>query len=289
MNNPPARKNETKNKEEKFFLFEKTAILGFFGSLIGIYISILTAGAPTVWPSPAYLSFAAGISMILAIIWAADAVRKISRYGLGTGVPSVGMFSIGTACIIAIFVMFLNTIWNIAIGAVLALIIGWIFGKLINHVLGMNIPAMETRFAEMVSGCTIAVLASFTIAIGTPGVFWIYSGYVFSGIVALGFIGISLAVYHAYNANLGPDEMSDRTKYITVLDASMILLIFGIISLFLRIGNGLGFENIIGSLATIFMSIAFILISYYKFWTCIKRDAWKIEKTGLLPNEEDLN
>ena len=287
--NPPARKNDGKNKEEKFFLFEKTAVFGFFGSLIGIYISILTAGPPNVWLSPAYLSFTAGIGMILAIVWASDAVRKISKYGLGTGVPSVGMFSIGTACIIAVFAVFLNTIWSVVIGAILALIIGQIFGKLINRVLGMNIPSMETRFAEMTAGCTIAVMASFTVVIGSPEILWIYSGSVFSGIIALGFIGISVAVFHAYNANLGPDEKPDRTKYVAVLDASMILLIFGAVSLFLRMGSGVSRENVIGSTVIIFMSIAFILISYYKFWTCVKRDAWKIEKTGLLPNEEELN
>ena len=290
MNQPAEKREQTKEqKKEKFFLFEKTAIIGFFLSLVGIYTAILPFELGISLIPADSLSFIAGIGMIFAIIWAADAVRKISKYGLGTGVPSVGMFGIGTAIIVALFAVFLNSVWNILIGAVLSLIIGWICGKLINNILKMNIPAMEKRIAEITTGCTIAVLASFVVVAGSADIDLIHSGYVFSGVIALGFIGISVAVFHAYNANLGPDEMPDRTKMLTILDSSMILMIFGITALFLKATDGLTIQTAIGPIVTIFISIVFILISYYKFWIYVKRDAWQIESTGLLPSEEDLN
>ena len=36
----------------------------------------------------------AGIGAVLAIIWGADAIRRVASYGLGTGVPSIGYMSL---------------------------------------------------------------------------------------------------------------------------------------------------------------------------------------------------
>ncbi|MBZ3936113.1 tetrahydromethanopterin S-methyltransferase subunit MtrC [Methanimicrococcus blatticola] len=278
--NPTGSRSEQKTKEDKFFLLEKPALEGLLISLLTIYAAVL--GGPIV-------SFTAGVGMVFAIIWAADAVRKISKYGLGTGVPSVGMFGIGLACIISIFAVSVNAFWSPMIGVVLALVIGWISGKLINKILGMNIPSMEKRIAEITAGCTLAMIASFIVIAGTLESTIVFSSYILTGISALGFIGIAVAVFHAYNANLGPDEAQDRTKMLTVLDALLLLLILGIAAFFMGYGSGATLAYLIGAGITIFMSIAFILISFYKFWTYVKRDAWQITETGLLPSEEDLN
>lgn len=278
--NPTGSRSEQKTKEDKFFLLEKPALEGLLISLLTIYAAVLGGSI---------VSFTAGVGMVFAIIWAADAVRKISKYGLGTGVPSVGMFGIGLACIISIFAVSINAFWSPMIGVVLALVIGWISGKLINKILGMNIPSMEKRIAEITAGCTLAMIASFIVIAGTLESTIVFSSYILTGISALGFIGIAVAVFHAYNANLGPDEAQDRTKMLTVLDALLLLLILGIAAFFTGYGSGATLAYLIGAGITIFMSIVFILISFYKFWTYVKRDAWQITETGLLPSEEDLN
>ncbi len=289
--NISAKAGKTSGKEDKkFFLFEKPALFGLIAGLAGIYIALLIPFRPATFVEAMNTPFAftAGIGMIAAIVWAADAVRKVSKYGLGTGVPSVGMFGIGLACIIAVFSIFLNTIWSPVIGTALALVIGWISGKLINNTLGMNIPGMEKRVAEITAGCTLAMTASIVVVIGSVQNIFGF-GYIMTGVIALGFIGIAVAVFHAYNANLGPDEMKDRTRMLTILDASVLLLVFAIAALFWRMNPEIGVQTIIGSTVTIFMSIVFIFIAYYKFWTYVKRDAWQITETGLLPSEEDLN
>jgi len=276
---------ENKNsKNGKFFLLEKEALCGLFLSLAGIYAVSLTSD---MFQNTSPLSFLSGIGMIAAIVWAAGSVRKISKYGLGTGVPSVGMIGIGLACIVFLFSVMFGPVLGPAVAAAVSLAIGWLSGKLINRILEMNIPAMEKRMTEITAGCTLALTASaFTVA-GTAAPEIIFEKYVFSGIIALGFIGCSLAVFHAYNANLGPDEKYDRTRMLTILDGSMLLLILGISALFLQTGSSI--LSLAGSTVTIFISIVFILISYHKYLNYVKRDAWKIAKTGLLPSEEELN
>ena len=278
------RLEETRSKNGKFFLFEKEALCGLFLSLFGIYAVSFTS---ELFQNSSPFSFISGIGMIAAIIWAAGSVRKVSKYGLGTGIPSVGMIGIGLACIIFLFSVMFGRILGPVIAAAVSLAIGWLSGKLINTVLKINIPSMEKRMTEITVGCTLALTASAFTVTGTATPEIILEKYVFTGIIALGFIGCSLAVFHAYNANLGPDEKYDRTRMLTILDGSMLLLILGFSALFLQTGGAhFGF---VGPAVTIFISIVFILISYHKYLNYVKRDAWKIAKTGLLPSEEELN
>lgn len=263
----------SKSGEGRFFLLDKMALCGIFIGLAGIY-------APASFDGLTF-AFTAGIGMVFSLVWASEAVRKISKYGLGTGVPSVGMFGIGMGCILALYAMSLNAFIGPVIGLILALVIGWICGRLTNKGLRMNIPLMEKRMAEVTAGSTLAMIASAVVAGGTFRSSYIFHEYVALGIVAVGFIGCAIAIFHAYNANLGPDEAPDRTRMLAVLDGFLLMFVLGIASLF----KG----DAVGSLVIIFISIVFILISYYKYWTYVKRDAWKISQTGLLPGEEDLN
>ncbi|MCL2862925.1 MAG: tetrahydromethanopterin S-methyltransferase subunit C [Methanimicrococcus sp.] len=247
--------------------------MGTLLCLSGIYAAAL-------WPGTGF-AFMAGFGMIFAILFASEAVRKISKYGLGTGVPSVGMFSIGIGCVISLYSLSLNSIWGPAVCAVLALIIGWVSGFLINKVLHMNIPSMEKRMSEMAVGSTLAMTASAIVIGGTLDSGFILQNFIGVGVAALGFIGCSLAIFHAFNANLGPDEAADRTRTLAILDGFLVMFVLGIVS-FLS-------GDVVGPLVTIFISIVFILLTSYRYWTYIQRDAWKITSTGLLPGEEDLN
>jgi len=66
-------------------------IIGVVGGLIGIYLAnYLNSMTGTAW-----FSFFAALGAVLAVFWGADAVRRVASYGLGTGVPSIGLLSLG--------------------------------------------------------------------------------------------------------------------------------------------------------------------------------------------------
>ena len=65
-------------------------ILGIVGGLIGIYV------APY---STLFGSAIAGLGGVCAIVWGADAIRRVASYGLGTGVPSIGYMSLSIGII----------------------------------------------------------------------------------------------------------------------------------------------------------------------------------------------
>ncbi len=73
---------------------QTTIGLGIVGGLVGIYLGALI--------SPLF-SFFGGIGAICAAIWGADAVRRVASYGLGTGVPSIGLLALGMGVVAALF------------------------------------------------------------------------------------------------------------------------------------------------------------------------------------------
>src|SRR5665809_20410 len=73
-------------------------VLGVVGGLAGIYLTMLNQTLDTT-----IFSFLGGIGAIFAAVWGADAVRRVCSYGLGTGVPSIGMLALGMGIVAAMF------------------------------------------------------------------------------------------------------------------------------------------------------------------------------------------
>src|SRR6056297_2621986 len=84
--------------------------LGLLGALIGIYAAHFLGS---------YASFLGGIGAIASILWGAESVRRVSSYGLGTGVPSIGMIALGMDVVAATF--------GLAVGGVAGPVIAVIF------------------------------------------------------------------------------------------------------------------------------------------------------------------
>ena len=68
----------------------RTIALGVVGGLIGIYATPLN---PIIGP------LLASLGAVCAIVWGADAIRRVASYGLGTGVPSIGYMSLAIGII----------------------------------------------------------------------------------------------------------------------------------------------------------------------------------------------
>ena len=103
----------------------RTIALGVIGGLLGIYL------VPFVGPVAGTLT--ASLGAVAAIIWGADAIRRVASYGLGTGVPSIGYMSLAIGIVgglagIAGAILFGST-FALA-GPVLGLIIAMIIGAL---------------------------------------------------------------------------------------------------------------------------------------------------------------
>src|SRR5690606_34963495 len=105
--------------------------LGIVGGLVGIYLGHI---------APSAYSFFGGIGAICATVWGADAVRRVASYGLGTGVPSIGMLALGMGIVAALFGLSIGGIAGPIVAFIVAAIIGAVIGALANKVIGMGIP-----------------------------------------------------------------------------------------------------------------------------------------------------
>ena len=113
--------------------------VGIVGGLLCIYLSGFLGDliGPVI----------AGLGAVCAIIWGADAIRRVASYGLGTGVPSIGYMSLSVGVISALAGLSLAGILKMAIlgpvaSFVVAVIIGAIIAIVATKIVGMKIPIM---------------------------------------------------------------------------------------------------------------------------------------------------
>ena len=220
--------------------------VGVLGGLLGIYlIDVIGVFGPIL----------AALGGVCAIVWGADAIRRVASYGLGTGVPSIGYMSVsigilgaltGLALVPAFFKGQPQQLFDILVllGPVLALVfamlLGLIVGVLAKKVIGMKIAVLERCTAEISGAAALSVLA-FSVAIAGDLTFAaILSAVIAPGYIALFFIMNTMAIQHPFNACLGPNEDQVRTLKLAASTAFLAMVITSLIFAFTTSTTWLG-------------------------------------------------
>ena len=251
-------------------------IYGLAGAVVGIYLAyILNSVTGTT-----IFSFVGAIAALFGAVMGANAVRRVCAYGIGTGVPSIGMLSLGMGVVAVLFGLNIAEqlgigILGVIIALVYSLIFGYVVGSIANKVMGFNIPIMEEGLTDLSGAGTLAILGwSFAIS-GSLSYNAIVADVFNTGFLAIIFICGGLAILHPFNANLGPDEKQDRTLVNAVMVGGMSTIATGICAL-LTLGLAPGMVQIV---------VGFAIWYYFYVWyfRLAKRDASAVVGTGLLP------
>jgi len=129
---------------------KKLRMYGLVGSIVGIYLgSILNTMLST-----NVFSFIGAVAAIFAVVMGANAVRRVCAYGIGTGVPSIGMLALGMGIIAVMFGLSVAEAMGFGLlGPIITLvyagIFGYIIGVIANKVIKFNIPVMEEGNADL--------------------------------------------------------------------------------------------------------------------------------------------
>lgn len=253
--------------ESKDISPNRLLLLGIIGGLIGIYLS-------------PYFPTAGALGAMCAVIWGADAVRRVAKYGLGTGVPSIGQLALGMGIIAAMFslavvrsLVFAGPVLALIIALAIGLVIGWIAQNIIK----MRIPIMIRGMTE-IAGAGVLIILGYSASVAGDYVFSDFIPRVFSNgvILAVFWVG-TLAMAHPFNACLGPDEKQKRLLFLAVSTGAVTTSLMGIAAL-MTLGTS--------AVITIVVGIILWLIFYKKFWDEVYKDASVVAGTGLLPKTE---
>ena len=255
---------------------KKLRMYGLVGSIVGIYLgSILNSALNT-----EVFSFIGAVGAIFAVVMGANSVRRICAYGIGTGVPSIGMLALGMGIIAVMFGLSVaETMGFGLLGPIITLVyagvFGYIIGVIANKVIKFNIPVMEEGNADLSMAGALAILGwSFAVS-GTLGYADIVNDVLMTGYIAIIFIAGGLAILHPFNACLGPDEKQDRTLVNAIMVGGLAMVATGIAALMTQ-GLAAGLLQLI---------IGFALWYYFfkMYYKLVKRDASAVVGTGLLP------
>ncbi|WP_406535562.1 tetrahydromethanopterin S-methyltransferase subunit MtrC [Methanobrevibacter sp.] len=249
-------------------------ILGVVGGLLCIYLSGFLGDV--IGP------VLAAIGAVLAIVWGADAIRRVASYGLGTGVPSIGYMSLSVGVISALGGLSLASSLNIPLigplaGLIIAVIIGAVIALVATKIVGMKIPIMLQCTIEIAGAACLSILG-FAVAIaGSYDLTAVFENVVATGFIAVLFIMCTMAIQHPFNACLGPNEDQVRTLKCACSTAFLSMTITGLLSV---TTGGLGWflVFVVGLIGWVISFRAFVLAS------C--NDAASTKWAGLWPNVE---
>jgi tetrahydromethanopterin S-methyltransferase subunit C len=256
-------------------------VIGVIGALVGIYLANYLNSAT----GTAVFSFFAGLGAVLAVYYGADAIRRVASYGLGTGVPSIAMLSIGAGQIAVLLGLAIAMTYNVQVAApiivlILAAIIGIFNGVMARRVIKMNIAIMEMSMTEIAMAASLVILGFSTAIAGSFTFNAIMSYVVASGFIIAVFIVGAMAMFHPFNACLGPDERQQRTLNLALSTGFTAMLVAGIAS-------G-AINGVQAAVPMIVVAICGWVIYYLRFWADTRQDAASVLSTGLIPTEEEV-
>ncbi|WP_456371643.1 tetrahydromethanopterin S-methyltransferase subunit MtrC [Methanocaldococcus sp.] len=245
-------------------------VIGVVLSIIGIYAASFL---------PGYLSMLiGGLLVSSACVAGANTVRKVASYGLGTGVPSIGMVSLGMGTLSAVAGVLIPKAVGITplvapiLTLIISLIFGFIVGKLTVNPVGMKIPVMVRSMTYLSVAGALAMLGFTTAYVGSLDPNLYIKGALESGIMALAFIVPGMAILHPFNACLGPNESHKRTLTLAVACGFLTWFIFSIIKL---------------DLLSMVVSIILWAICYVKFVKMSFKDACAVLYVPEIPKKEE--
>lgn len=245
----------------------KLIILAVISGLLGIYLS-------------PYVPALAALGAMVAVVWGADAIRRVAAYGLGTGVPSIGQLALGMGIVASMFGLAIVGPVPMA-GPVVALITASVFGLIIGlfaqYVIKMNIPVMISGMTEIAAAGSLIIVGFGSAAAGSFTFSTFVQNIFSNGIVLAVFWMGAMAILHPFNATLGPDEKQRRTLYLAVSTGAVTMTIIGIASIMI-----LGTAGII----TMVTGLVLWLVFYKKFWNEVYKDSASVVGTGLIPETE---
>ena len=197
-------------------------VAGLLAALVCLYIG---AGINTTLGIQS-ASFFGGLAAVAAIIWGSNTIKGLCSYGIGTGVPSVGMISLGSGVIAMLIATRFSWYWAPIILVIVAVIIGGIIGYMANDVIMMKIPVMRRAMTEvavvgglMLMGFALMTTGSYALTdlastktglLGLPVASSFSGSFIGAAIIAVAFILGAIAVQHPFNACLGPSWKQDR-------------------------------------------------------------------------------
>ena len=249
-------------------------ILGIVGGLLGIYLSAFLGDVI----GPLF----AALGAVCAIVWGADAIRRVASYGLGTGVPSIGYMSLSVGVIsalagLSLAVMLKMTILGPIAALVIACIIGAVIAIVATKIVGMKIPIMLQCTVEIAGAAALSILG-FAVAIsGSIEMTSVLEHVVATGFIAVLFIMCTMAIQHPFNACLGPNEDQVRTLKCAASTAFLSMTITGLMSL---TTGGLGW------FVVFIVGLIGWVISFRAFVVASMNDAASTKWAGLWPKVE---
>jgi tetrahydromethanopterin S-methyltransferase subunit C len=276
--------------------------LGIIGGLLGLYI----VGFSNLFGEIGHIigPLFAALGGVCAIVWGADAIRRVASYGLGTGVPSIGYMSLGIGILGALAGLALahTTLFGSEameslgevggllplLAPILALLVAMLLGLIValvaTKIIKMKIAVLERCTAEIAGAAGLSVLCFSAAIAGSFAFPMILALVVAPGFIALFFILVTMAIQHPFNACLGPNEDQVRTLKLAAATGFLCMVITGLMTI---VNPTLTVDGFPAWIVILLVGLIGWIISFKSYVTASLKQAASVKWAGLWPKVEE--
>ncbi|RAP53091.1 MAG: tetrahydromethanopterin S-methyltransferase subunit C [Methanosphaera sp. rholeuAM270] len=224
------------------------------------------------------------IAALLSSVLASNTLRKIGKYSLGTGVPSIVYML--TAISLLSFVLSLvlsihfgmELIFPVA-SIIVSAIISAIVSLICRYVFKIQVDILFKSFISISVASVLLIMSLSTLIAQTYNPFIIYEHTIQNGLVILLMIITVMIVQNPYNSCMGPNEDQYRTLSLTLANTFLMLIIVSVISI----------STTKYWIIYVVLSLIGWFISIRQYILYTKHQAASIRRYGLWPKDDGEN
>ncbi|HIH35152.1 MAG TPA: tetrahydromethanopterin S-methyltransferase subunit C [Methanosphaera sp.] len=219
------------------------------------------------------------IAAVVSTVYGTNTLRKIGKYSLGTGVPSIVYMLTAVGLVSYVSAMLISSYINMAmafplLAIILAVIISTIISLICKHIFKIQVEILSKSFISISVASLLLMLSMSCLLAKTYSPDMIYELVIQNGLIILIMILSVMAIQNPYNACMGPNEDQYRTLSLAVSNTFMMLILISIISML----------NTQYWILYLVISLVGWFILFSKYVRYSKQQAASIRRFGLWPD-----
>lgn len=221
------------------------------------------------------------VAALLASILGANTLRKIGKYSLGTGVPSIVYMLTAIALLSFVLSLSISMEFNLdflfpVLGLVLAVLLSYVISLVCRYVFKIQVEVLSKSFVAISVASVLLMMAASTLISQSYNPQIIYETVIGNGVIILIMIMSVMVIQNPYNACMGPNEDQYRTLSLALSNTSLMLMVISIISML----------TTKYWILYLLLSVIVWFISFRRYIIYTKHQAASIRRYGLWPKDD---
>jgi tetrahydromethanopterin S-methyltransferase subunit C len=201
--------------------------------LVSVITCILCIYASDIYIVGGVLSI---VAAVLSTVLGTNTLRKVGKYSLGTGVPSI-VYLLAAIALVSIIVGVLTSLYfNLPVifpivSVIVATVISGMVSLICRYIFGIQVEVLAKSFILLALSSMFLIIAFSTLTAQTWNPEMLYESVIQNALIVFFMIIAVMVIQNPYNSCMGPNEDQYRTLSLACSNVFLMLIVVSICSM----------------------------------------------------------